>query len=482
MTVPGSLRPHLKTVLLPAWPLCLIGACLLAEAATLRIGIDDLDEGYFVQQAARVLHGQVPYRDFQTLYTPGLVSLHALVFWALGGPYVVAPRVLALLARAGLAVALYALARPLVRRPVWAAAPSLFLLLGLDDAPQRWEPHPGWLSTLFAVVAAWCLGHGPALRWLITSGLAAGVAYVFKQNTGAFSLLAIVLWGVFRAERRWRRVLVPLAAFAAVTVVWLAPLLVVLHGQLGLLGSFVGAVNQAGLSSDAEPSIAIPLLCLLGGFWLSLKDRTDARVRWYLLAGAALLGTQYPRMDTLHLAWSVPLLLVVGAVALDRVRPVVAAVALVLGAFLLTGPLLSSRIDLVRLPLVTLAELPLASDVAVPARTAADLQGVVADIQRRTQPGEPIFVYPSSPLLYALAERPNPTPFDHLNPGSATAAQIDGVIADLEAANVKLVVISDYWQAAWGPPGGNVPLEAWLDRRFAEVARYGAYRVLLPGL
>jgi hypothetical protein len=44
------------------------------------------------------------------------------------------------------------------------------------------------------------------------------------------------------------------------------------------------------------------------------------------------------------------------------------------------------------------------------------------------------------------------------------------------------VVISDYWQAAWGPPGPNAPLLAWLDRRFAEVARYGAYRVLLPGL
>ena len=118
----------------------------------------------------------------------------------------------------------------------------------------------------------------------------------------------------------------------------------------------------------------------------------------------------------------------------------------------------------------------------VPARTAAELQGVVADIQRRTQPGEPIFVYPTSPLLYALAERPNPTQFDHLNPGAGTPRQIDGVLADLEAADVKLVVISDYWQTAWGPPGPNAPLEAWLDSRFAEVARYGAYRVLVPGL
>ena len=88
--------------LAPALGLGLIGACLLGEAAVLRIGIDDLDEGYFVQQAARVLHGQVPYRDFQTLYTPGLVSLHALIFSTIGGPYVLAPRAVAL----GLAPAL----------------------------------------------------------------------------------------------------------------------------------------------------------------------------------------------------------------------------------------------------------------------------------------------------------------------------------------------------------------------------------------
>ena len=164
MTFWRSVWPRLVCVLPATFGLGLIAACVIAEAAALRIGIDDLDEGYFVQQAARVLHGQIPYRDFQTLYTPGLVTLHALMFWAFGGPYILAPRALALVARAALAFALYAMTRPLVRRPAWAAAPSLFLLLGLDDAPERWEPHPGWLSTLFALLAAWCLCKGPAMR------------------------------------------------------------------------------------------------------------------------------------------------------------------------------------------------------------------------------------------------------------------------------------------------------------------------------
>src|SRR5947209_7182981 len=85
----------------------LIVACLVAEAAVLRMGIDDLDEGYFVQQAARVLHGQIPYRDFETLYAPGLAYVHAALFGLVGGPFLLSPRVLALAARAALALQLF---------------------------------------------------------------------------------------------------------------------------------------------------------------------------------------------------------------------------------------------------------------------------------------------------------------------------------------------------------------------------------------
>src|SRR6266568_5945072 len=124
MTIPGSPRRRLPAVL----ALGLIGGCLIGEAAALRVGIDDLDEGYFVQQAVRVLHGQVPYQDFQSLYTPGLAYVHAALFGLVGGPFLLAPRVLALAARAALALLLYVVARPLVRRPFWAALPAVFML------------------------------------------------------------------------------------------------------------------------------------------------------------------------------------------------------------------------------------------------------------------------------------------------------------------------------------------------------------------
>jgi hypothetical protein len=447
------------------WPISLLMACLLVEASLLGVGIDDLDEGYFVQQATRVLHGQLPYRDFATLYTPGLAFLHAGIFAVLGGPSLLAARVLAWLARAGLVLVLYGLTRPLVRNPWWAALPGLVILLGFDDAPVRWEPHPGWLSSLAAILAVWCASH-QSNRWRLASGLLAGVTYVFKQNTGVFILAAVLVW-------TWPRSAWPAAAFGVATAAWLIPLL--LAGvQVQQLGVIVGEVNEASLLSAPEPTIIIPLAALIGGLWLVRRD-SQPLARLYLLAGVALFVTEFPRMDTLHLAWSAPLLLVVGAAALERV-PRALAIACLAGTLLLVSPTLLGRVASVPLPRADIA------GVSALPQTATDIQTTVDDIRARTDANEPIFVYPTSPLLYVLAARPNPTRFDHLNPGAATPADIDQVIADLQRAHVRIVVISDFWQAVWGPPGANEVLETWLSENFSEVGRHGAYRVLQAAL
>jgi 4-amino-4-deoxy-L-arabinose transferase-like glycosyltransferase len=450
----------------------LLVACLAAEAGTLRIGLDDLDEGYFVQQAMRVVQGQVPFRDFETLYSPGLAYLHAALFSLLGGPVLMVPRTLSLLSRGAIVLLMYVLARPVVRQPFWAAAPGLFLLLGPDDAPERWEPHPGWLSTVFALMAAWCITRGPSLPWLVCAGLSAGATYLFKQNTGVFIMGAIVLWGLIAGRARLRGAAVPLAAFALFTAAWLVPLAIALNGNLSRLGVLVGAVNQASLFSPPELTIIVPIEAIVGGVWVLSRGSANPRLYWYLLAGSALFCTQYPRMDTTHLVWSTPLLLVVGAIVLDRLRPVVVVLA-VLGLVELATPMVISRLEYVTLPRDS------TEGVEAPAEAVRDVKGALESIHERTLPGDSIFVYPTAPLLYPLSQRTNPTRFDHLNPGAATSRQVEEIIADIQAANVQVVVVSDYWRAVWGDPGPNTPFEAWLYSHFDEVEQHGAYKVLV---
>jgi hypothetical protein len=286
-------------------------------------------------------------------------------------------------------------------------------------------------------------------------------------------LLAIVLRGLWPRFQP-RAIVLPLLAFIGSTLLWLVPLGVAIGGNLLLLGGFVGATNVAGLFAPPEPTLLVPLACLAGGLLLLRQTAgpVKTQIGWLLLAGTCLFGTQYPRLDTLHLAWSAPLLLVVGAAVLSRLPWPWVLLSLAAVAVLAVPTLVDRTVPL------RVQRVPSVQNLEVPVATAADLQGVLAEIDERTAPDEPIFVYPSSPLLYTLAGRPNPTRFDHLYPGAASPAQIDGVIADLDRSAVRLVVISDFWRQVWGQPGPNAPLEAWLGAHFQPVARAGSYEIL----
>jgi len=618
---------------------CAIGAILAVDAILLTVGIDELDEGYFAEQAMRIVRGELPYRDFDSLYTPGALYMHTTIFHTLGAPYLIGPRLVALIARAGLAFGLYVLGRPLMP-PIWAALPALFVLIGLDTVPAGWEPHPGWHSTALILLGTWLLTRAynvaPRSRplWFAAAGTAGALAFLFKQNTGAFFLLAAVHFLLLRGDTthptgmptaaRWlqriawaatliailwlirpyldlavallvlspvvalavvslnwpvethvagvrdrlRPLLAFLAAYVIATVCWLIPLIVSLDGRIDRLAGFVGAVEQANLyfapqlptagawvalaasvaallalrmgavsrttlsmasiaglgiavwalRLDGEPPLAsallaperigfgiaslLPPLAALSVTWLVARSR-DWRLMLYLCVGVFAFLNQYPRMDTLHLAWSAPPLLLVGAYALYRAyewlrhrlhaegggRSIVVACALMCvpvfaalpGVYLRAGTLFESSPESglpQRIPMLTLLRPPAVAGIRVWTAMSWQLTDVVDDLRSSTAPDEAIFAYPSEPLLYVLADRPNPTRHSHVYPG-LPALEEEEIIAALEKANVRTAVLSDAWLSFWLGGGGNPALERYLSDHFEEVARFGVYRKLV---
>jgi hypothetical protein len=365
------------------------------------------------------------------------------------------------------------------------------------------------------------------------------------------------------------------AGFALPTVLWLAPLLLALGGDVRFLGGFTGNVNAAMLfyppdlpRADGWPLLvlalaalavvrggrwrwygvgaAVPALTALAsvarasdqpvgsalvepgvisvglvtflptvGFWAAwwlcwhaparragsgglrpwVGPRVDARLRWYLFAGALVFLVEYPRLDPPHLAWSAPVLLVTGVVALDRLhrwlatrwrldrvrRGALAGALLLMPAFATLPTLYLRTAGLVESdpasglprfkPLGALDGVPAAAGVLVAPEVREEYAAVLGAIRRCTEPGSPVFVYPSAPLVYVLADRPNPTRFAHLYPGAASPDELRGVIAALDERAVSLVVVSDYWLGFWGPGAGqNAPLEDHLRATFHEVA------------
>jgi hypothetical protein len=616
-------------------------AVLGAEVALIWVGLDAQDEGYFLEQASRVLRGDVPYRDFDTLYTPGILYLHAALLSLTGGPQVIPLRAVGLVARVFLSGGLYVLCRPLVR-PAFAVLPGLYVLIGLDRAPLTWEPHPGWPSAAVTVLTVCAFARLPGLnarqraRWLIAIGAATALVFAFKQNAGIFLGLALIVFTAWqgvegassavtpqlraaqilllaalvlvaawlirphaslaiaayflvptvvvgvavlstvsvssagRPLRSWLKTLVFLGlGYLAITVPWMTVLISVLGGRVELLKAFVGAVDQdilwfplkgptggawasllgvavavlaamrarhsrllslvagglalmfaiCGVLLTAQPGesawlaaaeapqraalglpILLPVVSIVVGAWRSCQSPptpATSRLRWITVASALILLTEYPRVDEVHLAWSAGLALATGAVVLgeayvklaDRwslrgVHRGVLAAALLAVPVATTLPNLSVRteglVDAWRVTrLVVLTSPPAVRGIVVTDKQASALVAAADYVRATTAPGEPIFVYPSSPLLYVMTERSNPTRFAHVYPGAASADALNGIIGALGQTPVRVVIVSQTALAFWGPAATNKPLEDYLARSYAEVGRFGEYRVLV---
>ena len=144
-----------------------VGAATVAAAAAYvwlsRLNIDLGDEGYFLDLASRVQAGQLPYRDFDTYYTPGIFYLNSVVL-TLFGANILPPRLVMAAVRVGCALLAYILARRLTA-PAFAAVPAVLIaMLGVLVGS-----HPGWpalLATLL-MIAALIRANDVGSSWMV---------------------------------------------------------------------------------------------------------------------------------------------------------------------------------------------------------------------------------------------------------------------------------------------------------------------------
>jgi len=220
-------------------------AALLAAAAfaffcaTLPCTLDLRDEGYLYDNIARVARGEVPHRDFTSLYGPGVFAVNVPLF-RLFGPEILPVR----FSLAALRAAQVALAFLIASR----LAPRRFALLAGGLAIAFWGKVIWNLNSPYAASYTIPLGL-LALFWLLrglerdargsflAAGLAAGAGILFKQSLGcvitAFLGLAIVAAGLLREappqDRGGRGKSALLALFGATGALLVLPFLGQLH-------------------------------------------------------------------------------------------------------------------------------------------------------------------------------------------------------------------------------------------------------------
>jgi hypothetical protein len=145
------------------------------------------DEGYLLARSARTAAGELPHRDFEEVYGPGVCLTTAAVLRAARGEILGVRTALAAL-KAGAVAATYLAARSLLPLP--------FALFAAAVALGYWG-RPVWMvNTPYAALYTLCLSQVALALWLradersstrgrLAAGLVAGSSVLFKQTLGA---------------------------------------------------------------------------------------------------------------------------------------------------------------------------------------------------------------------------------------------------------------------------------------------------------
>ena len=521
-----------------AAPLAVLALAAIAQLPIHDRSIVHVDEGQLVAIAARLLRGEVLYRDVYTGIFPGLYYATAALF-AIFGSDVWITRLAQLGVNAATALALWWLARRVTPAGFAALAPCGYLVLVVTGFPGLTMFNYSPLALVFALFGFLCLLRALASQRApdaVAAGLLLAACALTKQNFGALALLAYgvaiaLAWrdGAF-AGRGLVRSLGPLAAAgalasaAAFAALWLAgagPSLVdatlfslgrtqlesysdpfppIFGAHPGDDGRFVFLYTPAALfgylirgetlfgrpipawlwSGAIRAAYGGALLTLAAGalrLWLeraqgSRQQRRETRA---LVGFAAILFLGiFPSAIWSHLAFVGAPLLPVAAWALEgvhaRLRALGAGAARAFAAgvalFAALAALAAARVsfDVARWYPEPLA-LPRAS-LRVSAEEAALYRGALRFVERCAAPRAPIFVAPDMPLVYFLADRPNPTPFDLVIPG-----KVDGprIVARLEATQTRCVVYGSQIYLQFAPFEQLFPeVAALLRERFRE--------------
>jgi hypothetical protein len=318
------------------------------------------DEGVIVYGALRVLRGELPYRDWWTMYPPGQFYLLAALF-KLFGPSLLVERVSNILIRSSLVLLAWRITAPFVSR-------STALLCWLVGTVWLGRFSPFGSSVLIALLLSMTsvlllerhsIDPTSPLR-LLLGGMAAGATAVFRHDVGFYASLAGLIVLTFSASTgtvtesgSWARVASRMQGIllyvlgvaiivlpVALCLVIAVPLKEVIEDLIifpahvfpsvralpyprppGLslfLNGSLSLRSYLSYSLTALPYYVVPLVFVLSMLLLvgrpHVQDSLDRARRWTILHLTLLAGALFPqilvRADLPHLlVFSVPVLL-----------------------------------------------------------------------------------------------------------------------------------------------------------------------------
>jgi hypothetical protein len=477
------------------------------------------DEGVVACGAERILHGQLPYLDFDTGYPPAEFYTIAGVF-RLFGATLLAVRLWDTLWRLAILAAAFVLAKAASSNA--RVSPVPLVCGGVLTGAIGFHLYPMISGTLPCMVALWCAVlylQRRDLRWLFASGALAGAGILYRHDLALCICAAITVAVCYQAiadhNRRWLRIPAVFGAGVLLVVVPAALWLWSSVPEASLVRAFIDypRTNMAARrlplpgpgSLPAWEVLYLPISIILAGASALKRIATAQRPIFIMLlitAGATLaLATQ--RLDPPHAYPAVMFSLVLLCIYLAElptraVLPtLLKAVAVacygllsVIALHTATAEADESRQDWVGQPVVSRHPASGRNDVARawPVRLSSDERQAIEYIDSHLSPGQPLYVgitrhslqFLNDALFYFLADRPQATRYDAFIPGSTNSAAVQQEIGGaLHQRRVEYVVL--FCAPVSTEPNlssadnGITILDDAIRLEYSEVARFGSY-------
>lgn len=505
--------------------LAIVVGCLSLGLPRYRVNIDIADEGFLAFGAVRVLEGQIPNRDFVSLQPPLSFYTLAGVFKALGAS-LASLRIFGLCLYILIALVVYALGRQMANSMVALAGALPATFLGMPYF--NFVPFAVWQGSLSSLASAFCTiraaktGHR---GWALGSGLFACSAVLARQDQGFYVALSIVIYLLVLRLMRPCNVRLHLRQLSISWAIGLTAPLAVLGAYWMAIGAIPSMYQQlivfplttyARTSSLPMPALgwdapvqelavimlyyAPPLVYAMVGVWLFAvfalrRCRIEHAHFGFLLVLATLFYFQVLTRSDLHhlLITLAPFFVLCGWAAAAAASSVACslggpdhsirwgrtaargglatAAILLMVFFLLVKTLILSAPELS--PTMLTQE---RGGVRLATQTARVLDEVVGIIQSHTEPNRSILCLPSTPMLYFLANRRNPTKWNYLRPGDQSEEDHHALVQQARNDPPGVVVIIDEDEMS---EYGKAIVE-YVKREFQLRYEMGKMRIYLP--
>jgi hypothetical protein len=464
------------------------------------------DAMIWLDDARRMLDGEVLYRDFVQITLPATDLLYFTAF-KIFGPRIWIPNVMLVVVGVGLASLSYRVATSVGLGRAALLPPLLFLTLVYRD---RLDATHHWYSTLAIMAALAVAIDRRSCRRIAISGALCGFAACFTQSAGLLALVALAVflyWEHARTSTK-RSSLINMEALLVAS--FLMPILIVssyFAWQAGLprffyctvvfnlryYGSFAGASTWHGYMTGLPPFLHWRRIWGLLGFLLVHALLPLVYILFlvrYQRRARQPSGQDWNRLMLVNLVGLASLLSVAAAPTWARLY-YVCLPALILFVWLLkfsgrTGQSLAKGFCV--FTVILLGALPIAKQLHwrayldLPSGRTAFLDRDAYDRYRwaasETRPSD-YFFGGFFPEFYFLLDLRNPGPVPFVTPYEYTRpAEVQGVLDGLEKHRVKIVLWTSALDLPEDPSGDPlVPLRAYIRNHYRVAENFPDFEV-----